>query len=96
MAHHDDLAHCPRKLSHGAHDDALDPVVPLDLGAVHDFDELTRAMARTAFGGRQLGEAVDVVVQMARDPDCRVVLTLSGAMTVRTFGWDEFRGTTIA
>jgi len=71
-----------RKLSHPEHDDALDPVVPLDLNAIHTFDDLADAMSRTAFGGRQLGEAVEVLVQMARDPGCSVVLTLSGAMTV--------------
>ena len=49
-------------------EDGLEPVLPLDLGAVKDFDELAAAMARTAFGGRQLGEAVDVLVSMARDP----------------------------
>ena len=75
-----------RKLSHAEHDDGLEPVVPLDLRTIDTFDDLAHAMARTAFGGRQLGEAVDVLVQMARDPDCAVVLTLSGAMTVAKMG----------
>lgn len=75
-----------RKLSHAEQDDALEPVVPLDLDAVENFDDLARAMARTAFGGRQLGEAVDTLVHMARDPNCSVVLTLSGAMTVAKMG----------
>jgi len=39
-------------------------------------------MAKTAFTGRQLGEAVDVLEAMARDQDCFVVMTLAGAMTV--------------
>ena len=71
-----------RKPSETAHDDGLEPVLPLDLNAITTFDDLAEAMARTAFGGRQLGEAVDVLMHMARDPDCAVVLTLSGAMTV--------------
>jgi deoxyhypusine synthase len=75
-----------RKLSHAEQDDALEPVVPLDLDAVENFDDLARSMARTAFGGRQLGEAVDTLVHMARDPNCSVVLTLSGAMTVAKMG----------
>ena len=75
-----------RKLSHAEKDDGLEPVVPLDLDAVGSFDDLAQAMSRTAFGGRQLGEAVDVLVQMARDPNCAVVLTLSGAMTVAKMG----------
>lgn len=69
-----------------AEEDHLEPVRPLDLGACNDFDELAAAMGRTAFGGRQLGEAVDVLVAMARNPECQVVLTLSGAMTVAKMG----------
>lgn len=75
-----------RKLSQAEQDDALEPVVPLDLDAIENFDDLARSMARTAFGGRQLGEAVDTLVHMARDPNCSVVLTLSGAMTVAKMG----------
>ena len=37
---------------------------------------------RTAFGGRCLGEALDVLEAMVSDPDCVVVGTFSGAMTV--------------
>ena len=33
-----------------------------------------------------MGEALDVLVQMARDDDCRVILTVSGAMTVAKQG----------
>ena len=43
-------------------------------------------MADTAFTGRQLGEAVDVLEAMARDKDCFVVMTLAGAMTVAKQG----------
>ena len=45
-----------------------------------------RAMSKTAFTGRQLGEAVDVLEAMARDKDCFVVMTLAGAMTVAKQG----------
>jgi deoxyhypusine synthase len=45
-----------------------------------------RAMAKTAFTGRQLGEAADVLEAMARDQDCFVVMTLAGAMTVAKQG----------
>lgn len=62
--------------------DGLEPLVPLDFTKVNDFDELLRAMSSTAFGGRNLGEAADVLAAMIADPDCSVVLTLSGAMTV--------------
>ncbi len=43
-------------------------------------------MAKTAFSGRQLGEAFDVVLEMARHAECKVVLTVSGAMTVAKQG----------
>src|SRR5204863_8165834 len=43
-------------------------------------------MSRTAFTGRQLGEAADVLEAMARDKDCFVVMTLAGAMTVAKQG----------
>jgi deoxyhypusine synthase len=43
-------------------------------------------MSSTAFSGRQLGKAFDVLLDMARNPDCRTVLTLSGAMTVAKQG----------
>jgi len=58
----------------------------LDLDRVHSIDDLVRAMAKTAFTGRQLGEAADVLEAMARDKDCFVVMTLAGAMTVAKQG----------
>src|SRR6202158_4745256 len=45
-----------------------------------------RPMGETAFTGRQGGDAADVLEAMARDEDCFVVLTLSGAMTVAKMG----------
>src|SRR5580658_6096278 len=36
--------------------DRLIPLEPLDLGKVHSIDGLVRAMSKTAFTGRQLGE----------------------------------------
>ena len=41
---------------------------------------------RTAFGGRELGEAFEVLSAMAADPDCTIVVTVSGAMTVAKMG----------
>ncbi len=66
--------------------DDLDPLEPLDLRSVTSFDDLLEAMKATAFGGRQLGEAADVLEEMVRDPDCLVVGTFSGAMTVAKQG----------
>ncbi|HEX9456766.1 MAG TPA: deoxyhypusine synthase family protein, partial [Candidatus Acidoferrum sp.] len=66
--------------------DRLRPMFPLDLSKVRTVDELVRAMGDTAFTGRQVGDAADVLEAMARDKDCFVVMTLSGAMTVAKMG----------
>ncbi len=46
---------------HNPIEDRLIPLEPLDLGKVKSIDDLVRAMAKTAFTGRQLGEAADVL-----------------------------------
>ncbi|MBI1319655.1 MAG: deoxyhypusine synthase [Candidatus Hydrogenedens sp.] len=71
---------------HDGREDGLAPLVSLDLEQVRSFADLVRAMERTAFGGRQLGRALEILLAMARDPDCAVVMTLSGAMTVAKQG----------
>jgi deoxyhypusine synthase len=71
---------------HTGHDDGLEPLAPLDPSAVGSVDELVRAMGRTAFGGRRLGEATDVLEAMIRDRDCFRVVTISGAMTIAKQG----------
>lgn len=80
-----DGAGIDRKL-HDPIADRLIPLEPLDLARVHSVDDLVRAMGRTAFTGRQVGEAADVLEAMARDKDCFVVMTLAGAMTVAKQG----------
>jgi len=74
-----------RKL-HNPIEDRLIPLEPLDLNRIQSIDGLVRAMAKTAFTGRQLGEAADVLEAMARDKDCFKVMTLAGAMTVAKQG----------
>ncbi len=71
---------------HDGVSDGLEPLTPLDLKKVGSADDLLRAMSKTAFAGRTLGEAADVLEAMIRDPDCMVVCTLSGAMTVAKMG----------
>src|SRR5574337_1991647 len=66
--------------------DRLTPIYPLDLSKIRTVDDLVRAMGQTAFTGRQVGDAADVLEAMARDKDCFVVMTLSGAMTVAKMG----------
>jgi deoxyhypusine synthase len=68
------------------HEDGLEPLAPLDPSQTHTVDALVRAMSHTAFGGRRLGEAADVLETMVRDPDCFRVVTISGAMTIAKQG----------
>ncbi len=71
---------------HDGREDGLEPLESLSLDDVAGFRDLLRAMSKTAFSGRQLGEACDVFLEMVGDPTCRVVLTISGAMTVAKQG----------
>lgn len=74
------------RILHDPIEDRLTPIYPLDLSKARSVDELVRAMGQTAFTARQVGDAADVLEAMARDKDCFVVLTLSGAMTVAKMG----------
>ena len=67
-------------------DDQLEPLESLDVKSAEDFDLLLRHMSKTAFSGRNLGEAAEVLTEMVSDPDCKVVGTFSGAMTVAKMG----------
>ncbi len=66
--------------------DKLTPLEPLDLSKIKGIDDLVRAMGRTAFTARQVGQCADVLEAMARDKDAFVVMTLAGAMTVAKQG----------
>jgi deoxyhypusine synthase len=46
----------------------------------NDVSRLLEGMSATGFQGRKLGESLDVWAQMCRDPDCTILLGLSGAM----------------
>lgn len=71
---------------HDGREDGLEPLESLDIRAAGTFAEMLRRMAKTAFGGRALGEAYHVLGEMADDPDCTIVATVSGAMTVGKMG----------
>src|SRR5438876_5641715 len=71
---------------HDGRHDGLVPLESLDLDRVSSCADLLRGMGRTAFSGRSLGEAFDVTLAMVDDPGCKVVLTLSGAMTIAKMG----------
>lgn len=66
--------------------DGLEALEPFDPDRIASFEDLLVAMGKTAFGGRKLGEAYEVLWAMINDPDCKVVLTLSGAMTIAKMG----------
>lgn len=74
-----------REFRDGAQD-GLEALEPLDPEKIGSFNELLVAMRKTAFGGRRVGEAYEVLSAMIDDPDCTVVLTLSGAMTIAKMG----------
>jgi len=71
---------------HDGGKDGLEPLEAIDVRQATGFADMLRRMSRTAFGGRELGEAFDVLSAMADDPDCTIVVTVSGAMTVAKMG----------
>jgi len=71
---------------HDGAEDGLEALQSLDPETIHSFSDLLRAMKKTAFGGRRLGEAFEILTRMVEDPDCTVVLTVSGAMTIAKMG----------
>jgi len=74
------------RVLHDGRDDDLVPLEPLDVRQAEGAADLLKRMSRTAFGGRALGEAFEVLKLMADDPKCIVVVTISGAMTVAKMG----------
>lgn len=81
-----DPQHANHRQLHDGRSDGLKPLETLDLNRVESFADLLRAMSKTAFAGRQLGEAFEILIEMTRDTEAKVVLTLSGAMTVAKQG----------
>ena len=56
--------HQPERMLHDPVRDRLTPIYPLDLSKIHSLDDLVRAMGRTAFTARQVGDAADVLEAM--------------------------------
>ena len=54
---------------HDGGKDGLEALEPLDPDKIGSFNELLIAMGKTAFGGRRLGEAFEVLDAMIEDPD---------------------------
>ena len=57
---------------------AMHPTIPVT--PTNDLAALLEGMASTGFQGRKLGESVRVWRAMLEDPDCTILLGLSGAM----------------
>jgi deoxyhypusine synthase len=71
---------------HDGRSDGLQPLKSVNLSTVNCFSDLLQQMEQTAFGGRSLGQAHEVLMDMFRQPECGVVMTISGAMTVAKQG----------
>ncbi|MEO6202485.1 MAG: deoxyhypusine synthase family protein [Nitrospirales bacterium] len=71
---------------HDGESDGLEALEALDPETIESFSDLLSAMKKTAFGGRRLGDAFEILNKMIEDPDCTVILTLSGAMTIAKMG----------
>ena len=75
-----------RKALEDGKTDGLSPLESLDLEKVCTLSDLLQAMEKTSFSGRKLSEAYNVLLDLASDQECRLVLTISGAMTVAKQG----------
>lgn len=64
----------------------LQPLSPFDVFQAGTFNDLLEQYKSSSFGARELGEAADVLHTMVADPDCFVVGTFSGAMTIAKMG----------
>ena len=71
---------------HDGRRDGLEPLESLSIERIDSFSALLKSMSKTAFSGRQLGEAFEVLFEMSRRESCHTVLTLTGAMTVAKQG----------
>ena len=69
---------------HDGAKDGLEALEPLDPEQIRSFDDLLTAMRKTAFEGRRLGEAYEVLWAMIEDPDCEpAVERLQPSLVVR-------------
>ena len=66
----------------GGHEHGFEPLKRLDPAKITSFSDLVRQMSNTALAARQLGKAADIMQTMFSDPDCTVVATFSGPMTI--------------
>ena len=66
--------------------DGLESLEAIDVRSANSLAEMLRQMSKTAFGGRELGQAYLVLREMAEDSSCTIIVTVSGAMTIAKMG----------
>ena len=64
----------------------MQPLEPLRLDGDPALDALLEKLSRTSFGARQLGKAYLALLKILQDCDCKLIFTMSGAMTVAKMG----------
>lgn len=74
------------KMLHNGLEHGFKPLEQIELEKIFSFSDLAKQMANTSFGGRTVGRAAEVMTSMFNDPDCTVIATLSGAMTIAKQG----------
>lgn len=76
----------PRSNLRDGYCDDFVPLKPLDLSKVHTFSDMTKAMSFTALTAREVGEAADLLYDMAKNKKCFKVMTVAGIMTIAKMG----------
>lgn len=76
----------PRENLRDGFSEGFTPLKPIDLSKVKSFSDMTSAMSFTALGAREVGEATDLLYEMATNKQCFTVLTVTGIMTVAKMG----------
>ena len=71
---------------HDGRTDGLEGLEAIDVRSAESFADMLQQMSKTAFGGRELGQAYHVFREMAEDPSCTIIVTVSGAMTIAKMG----------
>jgi deoxyhypusine synthase len=66
----------------GGHEHGFVPLERLDPREITSFSGLVGQMGKTSLAARELGRAADILCEMFSDPDCLVVMTLSGPMSI--------------
>ncbi|MBL7185217.1 MAG: deoxyhypusine synthase family protein [Phycisphaerae bacterium] len=64
----------------------LKKLIPIDIDNCADISDVLSYMSQASFGGRSVGKAFSILRNIVDDPDCALILTVSGAMTVAKLG----------